>query len=136
MPDAVTREPMRALVVVRDPVERALVSWVLDHDDRFAPVVSCGDPAEVPALSVAVDVIVVDLALVTLGAGRPLGGAEPRGRGTPHIVVISYVDAPYLRAAVAREGVVWLQPAGPDDLCDGVAAAASAPDVGLRPWCP
>jgi DNA-binding NarL/FixJ family response regulator len=96
-------EPIRVLVAESDPHVRALLSWALTHDPRFTVVATVADGDSAVACQQPYDVALVDLAIHGLGGMGTIAGLH-RCTPTPAVVVLSHVDAVYLRHAAAAEG--------------------------------
>lgn len=96
--------PVRVLVASSDDHLRDLLSWSLTHDGRFRVVAGPKDTDAVLSCPVYFEVAIIDLSTRGLGI---LGTLEQliRRQPAPGVVVVTHIDARYLRDALAAEGV-------------------------------
>jgi DNA-binding NarL/FixJ family response regulator len=97
--------PIRVLIAESDAHVRAVVSWGLAHDSRFRVVATVGDGDAAVTCPLEFDVALVDLSIHGQGGLGTVASLRQRVP-TPAVVVLSGVDAVYLRHAAAAEGAV------------------------------
>jgi two-component system OmpR family response regulator len=98
-------EPIRVLVAESDANIRSVLSWALSHDDRFTVVATVADGDAALTCKQNFDVALVDLGIHGRGGFGTIANLHQRVPA-PAVVVLSSVDAVYLRHAAAAEGAV------------------------------
>lgn len=131
--DRETRPAVGVLIADADDRVRSLLRWLLDHDGRYDVVGEVVTGEELASYPGRPDLVIVDLTIPGLNAYE----AVCRFRSShpdATIVVLSSVDAPYLRQAMAAAGaegyIVTTTPTA--DLLDILMAHVSADAAGLR----
>jgi DNA-binding NarL/FixJ family response regulator len=94
---------IRVLVAESNPHVRAVLSWALTHDPRFVVVATVADGDAAVECQRDFEVALVDLSIHGRGGLGTVANLRRRSPA-PAVVVLSRVDAVYLRHAAAAEG--------------------------------